>query len=96
MLLLLGGSLLLLAGLWLFLARRHFALRALAFVLLALAGFIILALIVSKEHAPGLVLLAGLGLPVSVGLAVLGAFLARRLERLTAENDPDAGEGRHD
>lgn len=96
MLLLLGGSLLLLTGLGLLLARRHFALRALAFLLLALAGFVVLSLIVSKQHVPGLVLLASLGLPVSVGLALLGAFLARRLERLTAENDPDAGEGRHD
>lgn len=94
--LLLGWSLLLLAGLWPFLTRRHFVFRALGFLALTLAGFAFLAHVVPEEGWSGLLLLAGLGLPVSLALALLCVFLARRLEKLTATSDPDLGEGRND
>ena len=90
------GGLLLMAGIWLFLSRRDFALRALAFLLLTLGGFVLLLVFVPSDHLSGLILLAALGLPVSLALAVLARFLQHRLWQLSDEVDPDAGEGRHD
>ena len=95
-LLTLSGVLLLFAGVWIFVSRGHFGLRALAFLLLTLGGLFLLVARAPAEHVPGFLLLAACGVTISAALALLAWFLLRRLRQLTNEADPDAGEGRDD